>query len=126
LRRGQLDARRRLVLDLVREAEPYTVLGKLGANGMGEVYLAMDPRLEREVALKVLPAALTHDTEQLGRFRREALTLASLNHPNIATIFGFEEPEGGPMVLVLERVEGESLAHRLKQGPLTIEEALHI
>ena len=93
---------------------------------MGEVYLARDTRLEREVALKVLPPALTHDAEQLARFRREALTVASLNHPNIATIFGFEEPAGGPTMLVLERVEGESLAQRLTRGAIGVEEALHI
>src|SRR6266487_2784509 len=90
-----------------KQLGPYLILGKLGAGGMGEVYLARDTRLEREVALKVLPRTLTHDAEQLSRFRREALTLASLNHPNIATIHGFEEPAVGPMVLVLERVDGD-------------------
>ena len=104
----------------------YVVLARLGAGGMGEVYLARDTRLERDVALKVLPPALTHDPEQLARFRREALSIASLNHPNIATIFGFEEPADGPTVLVLERVEGESLLQRLARAPLGLEEALQV
>src|SRR4030095_878276 len=78
------------------------------------------------VALKFLPPELSGDAEQIGRFRREALTLASLNHPNIATIHGLEEPEGGSYVLVLERVEGESMAQRLERGPLAVEEALRV
>ena len=104
----------------------YTLLGKLGAGGMGEVSLARDERLSREVALKMLPRRLGRDAESLLRFRREALTLASLNHPNIAVIHGFEEDESGALALVLERVEGESLAERLKRGPLPMNEALQI
>src|SRR5262245_50831518 len=93
---------------------------------MGEVSLARDERLGREVALKMLPRRLAQDPESLMRFRREALTLASLNHPNIAVIHGFEEDEGGALALVLERVEGESLGERLARGPLQPTEALHI
>jgi predicted ATPase/serine/threonine protein kinase len=104
----------------------YTLLGKLGAGGMGEVSLARDDRLGREVAIKMLPLRLAQDPESLQRFRREALTLASLNHPNIAVIHGFEEDEGGGLALVLERVEGESLSERLGRGPLQPTEAMHI
>jgi len=103
---------------------PYKVLGRLGAGGMGEVYLARDSRLEREVALKVLPSRMTADSDALALFRNEALSLATLNHPNIATIHGLEEIPGGAMVLVLERVEGETLAHRLAEGPLAVDEAM--
>jgi predicted ATPase/serine/threonine protein kinase len=105
---------------------PYQVVGRLGAGGMGEVYLALDSRLDREVALKRLPAEVSRDPEQLARFRREALTLASLNHPNIATIHGFEETADGSLVLVLERVAGSTLAARLEAGPLPVEEALQV
>jgi non-specific serine/threonine protein kinase len=101
-------------------------VGQLGAGGMGEVWLARDTRLEREVALKVLPARLTSSPEALAGFRNEALALASLNHPNIATIHGLEEMPGGSMVLVLERVEGESLAHRLARAPFAVDEALQV
>ena len=104
----------------------YTLLGKLGAGGMGEVSLARDDRLGREVAIKMLPRRVAQDPESLLRFRREALTLASLNHPNIAVIHGFEEDEGGALALVLERVEGESLGERLRRGPLPPTEAMRI
>jgi serine/threonine protein kinase len=92
---------------------------------MGEVYRATDTKLGREVALKVLPAEMASDPERFARFQREAQLLASLNHPNIAAIYGVEEPEGRP-VLVLELVEGEDLAERLKRGPLPVDEALAI
>jgi predicted ATPase/serine/threonine protein kinase len=105
---------------------PYVLVRRLGAGGMGEVFLARDPRLEREVALKLLAPALTRDADHLARFRREALALAALNHPNIASIYGFEEVAGGTTVLVLERVEGESLGERLGRGALPIDEALHV
>jgi predicted ATPase/serine/threonine protein kinase len=104
----------------------YTLLGRLGAGGMGEVSLARDDRLGREVALKMLPRRLARDPVSLARFRREALTLASLNHPNIAVIHGFEEDAGGALALVLERVEGESLAERLRRGPLPPAEAMQV
>jgi non-specific serine/threonine protein kinase len=108
------------------ELGPYTVLDKLGAGGMGDVYLARDNRLGREVALKMLPGPFARDPQRLALFRREALTLAALNHPHIAIIHGFEEPEPGTLFLVLERVEGESLAQRLARGPLAVEEALQV
>jgi non-specific serine/threonine protein kinase len=105
---------------------PYRVLGPLGAGGMGEVFRARDTRLERDVALKVLPGIFARDAERLASFRQEALHLATLNHPNIASIYGFEEtPEGG-VCLVLELVEGKTLARRLEDGALPLGEALHV
>ncbi len=110
----------------VKRLGPYEILGRLGAGGMGEVWLARDSRLQREVALKLLPSRLTADSEALALFRNEALALASLNHPNIATIHGLEEMPGGTMVLVLELVEGESLAQRLARERFTVDEALQV
>ncbi len=104
---------------------PYEVLAPLGAGGMGEVYRARDSRLSREVALKGLPEAFAADAERLARFRREAQTLAALNHPNIAAIHGLEEAEGSPY-LVLELVAGETLAARLALGALPPAEAIAI
>lgn len=97
----------------------------LGAGGMGEVYRARDTRLDRDVAVKVLPEALTHDGERVARFRREAKTLAALNHPHIAAIYGFEE-SAGVTFLVMELVEGEDLSQRLARGALPLDEALPI
>ena len=93
-------------------------------GGMGEVYRARDPRLDRDVAIKALPDAFAADPERLARFEREARLLASLNHPNIAAIYGIEE--GGRAYLVLELVEGETLAERLARGPLPLDEALAV
>jgi serine/threonine protein kinase len=104
---------------------PYEILAPLGAGGMGEVHRARDSRLGRDVAIKALPAAFAKDPEQLARFEREAQTLASLSHPNIAAIHGLEE-QGGVPHLVLELVEGETLAARLARGPLPAREALAI
>jgi Tol biopolymer transport system component len=104
---------------------PYEVTGQLGAGGMGEVYRAHDTTLNRDVALKVLPEGLTADAERLARFRREAQVLASLNHPNIAAIYGFEQ-SGGVHALVLELVEGPTLADRIAQGPVLLDEAVPI
>jgi eukaryotic-like serine/threonine-protein kinase len=101
---------------------PYEIVAPLGVGGMGEVYRARDPRLGREVAVKVLPASFSGDPETLDRFEREAKVLASLNHPNIAAIYGFEE--SGAPALVMELVEGPTLADRLLRGPLPPEEAL--
>ncbi len=109
-----------------RRLGPYELLGALGAGGMGEVWLARDSRLQREVALKLLPQRLATDRDALALFRNEALALASLNHPNIAIIHGLEEVPNGPLVLVLERVEGESLAERLTRGALGSDEALQV
>jgi Tol biopolymer transport system component len=92
---------------------------------MGEVYRARDGKLNREVAIKVLPAAFAADADRLARFRREAQVLAALNHPHIASIYGLEE-SGGVEALVLELVEGETVAERLAQGPLPVDEALKI
>ncbi|MFN8588970.1 MAG: protein kinase [Candidatus Eisenbacteria bacterium] len=102
---------------------PYEVVAPLGAGGMGEVYRARDTRLGRDVALKVLPAAFSRDAERLARFRREAMALAALNHPNVAAIYGLEESGEAPC-LVLELVEGETLAARLGRGALPVGEAL--
>ncbi len=103
----------------------YRITGKLGEGGMGEVYRAQDDRLGREVAVKVLPASLADDRERLARFEREARLLASLNHPNIATLHGLEEHQG-QRFLVMELVPGESLEARLMKGPIPLEEALSI
>ena len=92
---------------------------------MGEVYRATDTRLKRQVAIKVLPSMLAADPERLGRFQREAEVLASLNHPHIAAIYGFEEADG-VKALVMELVEGATLADRIAQGPIPIDEALPI
>src|SRR5438876_5472270 len=91
---------------------PYEILAPLGAGGMGEVYRARDTKLGRDVALKVLPEAFAKDCERMARFQREAQMLASLNHPNIASIYGLEE-SGGVRALVMELVEGPTLAERI-------------
>ena len=101
----------------------YRILDKLGAGGMGEVYRANDTKLGREVAIKVLPEEFADAPERLARFEREARLLASLNHPNIATIHGIEHSERGPF-LVMELVPGETLAERLERSALPIPEAL--
>ena len=103
----------------------YTIVAPLGAGGMGEVYRATDTRLKRQVAIKVLPSMLAADPERLGRFQREAEVLASLNHPHIAAIYGFEEADG-VKALVMELVEGATVADRIAQGPIPIDEALAI
>ncbi|MEP7027480.1 MAG: protein kinase [Candidatus Eisenbacteria bacterium] len=105
---------------------PYLILGQLGEGGMGTVFRARDTRLDREVALKMLPPEFASDPARLARFRQEALAIAALNHPNVATIYGFEEPAAGALFLVLEKVEGESLAERLERGALPIEESLRV
>jgi eukaryotic-like serine/threonine-protein kinase len=102
----------------------YRILDKLGEGGMGEVYRARDTRLGRDVAIKVLPAAFTSDPDRLARFEREARTLAALNHPHIAAIYGIEEATG-VRALVLELVEGETLADRIAHG-LRVGDALAI
>ena len=94
----------------------YEVTGPLGAGGMGEVHRARDTALDRDVALKVLPEAFTADPERRARFEREAKVLASLNHPNIAQIYGFEE-SGESRALVLELVEGPTVADLIERGP---------
>ncbi len=103
----------------------YKVGEKIGAGGMGEVYRATDTKLNRDVALKVLPEEFARDADRMARFKREAQVLASLNHPNIASIYGLEESDG-IRCLVLELVEGLTLAERIAAGPLPAEEALNI
>jgi eukaryotic-like serine/threonine-protein kinase len=104
---------------------PYEILSAIGAGGMGEVYRASDTKLDRDVAIKVLPEAFAADPERIARFQREAKTLASLNHPHIAAIFGIEE-SGGTHALVMELIEGEDLSQRIAGGPIPIEKALPI
>ena len=103
----------------------YDVTALIGSGGMGEVYRALDTKLGRDVALKVLPDLFADDPERLARFQREARVLASLNHPNIASIYGLEE-SGDTRALVLELVEGPTLAERIAQGAIPVEEALPI
>ncbi|CAN5685204.1 hypothetical protein BH24ACI5_BH24ACI5_20090 [soil metagenome] len=112
-------------LDAGTRLGPYVIEAPLGAGGMGEVYRAKDVRLKREVALKVLPAAVAADRERLARFQREAEVLASLNHPHIAHIHGLEETDG-TIALVMELVEGEDLSERIARGPIPMTEALPI
>src|ERR1044071_602214 len=103
----------------------YEVVSPLGAGGMGEVYRARDAQLGRDVALKVLPASFTQDAERVARFEREAQILASLNHPNIAAIYGLERAESIPF-LVLELVEGETLDQKIDRGAIPLDESLAI
>src|SRR6266567_7012927 len=95
---------------------PYEIVAPIGAGGMGEVYRARDTKLDRDVAIKVLPESFAQDADRLARFTREAKTLASLNHPHIAGIYGLEE-SGGVTALVMEMVEGEDLSQRIARGP---------
>jgi len=104
---------------------PYEILALLGAGGMGEVYRARDTTLERSVAIKILPAAVATDAYRLARFAREATTLAALNHPHIAQVYGFERA-GDTRALIMELVEGEDLAQRLTRGAIPVDEALPI
>ncbi|MCA1561193.1 MAG: serine/threonine protein kinase, partial [Acidobacteria bacterium] len=97
---------------------PYEIVGLLGAGGMGEVYRARDPRLHRELAIKVLPAALASNPERLRRFRREASAAAALNHPNICTIHEIGDADGRAFI-VMEYVEGATLRDSLSNGPLS-------
>ena len=103
----------------------YNVSARIGEGGMGQVYQATDTKLNRQVALKILPEAFAADPDRLARFQREAQVLASLNHPNIAAIYGLEEADD-TRALVLELVEGPTLADRIAQGPIPVDEALPI
>ena len=104
---------------------PYAIAAQIGVGGMGEVYRATDTKLDRDVAIKVLPESLAGDPDRIARFQREARTLASLNHPNIAQIHGLEESDG-IKALVMELVEGPTLADRIAQGAIPVDEALPI
>ena len=104
---------------------PYQIVAFLAAGGMGEVYRARDIKLKRDVALKVLPEAFARDPDRMARFQREAEILASLNHPNIAAIYDLEETNG-TRYLVLELVEGETLADKITRGPIRVEDSLNI
>ena len=110
-------------LSLGTKLGPYEIVSLLGAGGMGEVYRARDAKLGRDVAIKVLPQLFAGSPERMARFEREAKLLASLNHPNIASIYGFED-SGSVGALVMELVSGPTLAERLQQGPLPLDEAL--
>src|SRR5271169_4980304 len=101
---------------------PYEIAAPVGAGGMGEVYQARDARLNRDVAIKVLPAAFARDAERLRRFQQEAQAVAALNHPNILAIHDFGEHDGSPY-LVTEFLEGETLRQRLGPGPLPVRRA---
>src|SRR5499427_8003523 len=103
----------------------YEVTSSLGSGGMGEVYRARDTNLKRDVSLKTLPPAVANDADRLARFQREAEVLASLNHPNIAHIYGLERSEG-TTALAMELIEGQTLDERISQGRIPVEEALRI
>ncbi|HQQ77709.1 MAG TPA: serine/threonine-protein kinase, partial [Thermoanaerobaculia bacterium] len=110
---------------------PYEVLSPLGAGGMGEVYRARDPRLGRDVAVKVLPEDFLEGEENRARFEREAKLLAGLSHPNIAAVYSFEEvpgpsPSSSRHILVMELIEGETLAARLAKGAIALDQLLPI
>src|SRR5262252_5003906 len=108
-----------------RRLGPYEIHSLIGQGGMGEVYRATDTKLHRDVAVKVLPSELAADPDRLARFAREAQVLASLNHPNIAQIYGVEDSTGTP-ALVMELVEGPTLADRIAKGPIPLDEALPV
>ena len=103
----------------------YDVIAGIGDGGLGQVFRARDTKLDRDVAIKALPEAFAHDADRLARFQREAKTLASLNHPNIAAIYGLEE-SGGMTALVMELVEGDDLSQRIARGAIPLDEALPI
>src|SRR5262245_18307910 len=103
----------------------YEVTAQIGEGGMGRVFRAHDTRLNRDVALKILPDAVASDPERLARFVREAQTLASLNHAHIAQIYGLEESDG-VRALVMEFIEGEDLSQRIERGPISVADALPI
>jgi eukaryotic-like serine/threonine-protein kinase len=104
---------------------PYEITASLGEGGMGVVFRARDTQLLRDVALKFLPVRFENDSDRLGRFQREAQVLASLNHPNIAQVYGFQQT-GASGAIVMELVEGETLAERLRRGPLALDQAIDI
>jgi eukaryotic-like serine/threonine-protein kinase len=110
-----------LALDLGTRLGAYEITAAIGEGGMGQVFRARDTKLDRDVAIKILPEAFAHDADRIARFQREAKTLASLNHPNIAAIHGLEE-SGGVTALVMELVEGDDLSQRIARGAIPIDE----
>src|ERR1700756_5146328 len=114
-----------MVLTSGTKLGPYEIVAPLGAGGMGEVYRARDSKLGRDVALKLLSPLFTADADRVARFEREARLLASLNHPHIGAIYGFEDAGDVP-ALVLELVEGDTLDDRLRRGPLPLSEVLAV
>jgi eukaryotic-like serine/threonine-protein kinase len=117
--------RGRMTLVAGTKLGPYEIVAPLGAGGMGEVYRARDSKLQRDVALKLLPALFAADADRVARFEREARLLASLNHPHVGAIYGFEDTGNVP-ALVLELVEGDTLDDRVRRGPLPLAQALDI
>ena len=113
-----------MALEVGSKLGHYDVTALIGEGGMGEVYRVRDTKLDRDVTLKVLPEAFMSDPDRLARFEREAKVLASLNHPNIAAIYGLEETDD-TQAFMLELVEGPTLADRIKQGAIPVDEALH-
>ncbi len=120
---ASVDGRLQSSLSAGHRIGAYEITALLGTGAMGEVYHALDPRLNRGVALKVLPPSFAADADRLGRFKREAQMLAALNHPNIAAIYGFEDGSG-EQALVLELVDGPTLAEMIARGPLRLDETL--
>jgi serine/threonine protein kinase len=114
-----------MTLSIGTQLAHYEILSQLGKGGMGEVYKGKDQKLGRDVAIKVLPEEFAKDADRVARFQREAKLLASLNHPNIAAIYGLEESDGTHF-LVLELIEGDTLADRLKRGAIPVEESLKL
>src|ERR1700693_1958366 len=114
-----------MTIAIGRRLGPYEVLSPLGAGGMGEVYRARDGKLDRDVALKVLPEEFFEDRDRVARFEREAKALAALNHPGIAAVHSFEAV-CGRHILVMELVEGEGLDVRIARGAIPLDEALPI
>src|SRR4051794_19141722 len=110
-----------MTVSVGRRLGSYEIVAPIGAGGMGEVYRARDTKLNRDVALKVLPDAFTLDPDRLARFKREAQMLASLNHPHIGAIYGLED-SSEIHALVLELVEGDTLADRIARGPIPQDE----
>src|SRR5215510_11269064 len=114
-----------MALNVGAQLGSHEITGLLGKGGMGEVYRARDLKLKREVAIKILPGEFAQDSDRVSRFQREAEVLASLNHPNIAGIHDLQEANGSRF-LVLELVEGETLADRLMRGPVPLDEAVPV
>ena len=114
-----------MALTIGTQLGSYEITALLGKGGMGEVYRARDTRLDRDVAVKTLPEEFAADTDRLARFEREAKLLASLNHQNIAAIYGLERFAGGHL-LVLELVEGETLAEQIARGPIPVDESIRL